>query len=127
MQRIRKRPRLDQLLNQHRSGKVAWGRKLYLLLLSGLGLVLFNYFVGDAFLLRADGILLTDRKIVAATYPAKVVAVRVKEGDIVPQGEILVDLRSADMLRDIADLSVRTGNLAAQEAQLRVRDATREF
>jgi multidrug resistance efflux pump len=124
MQRIRKRPRLDQLLNQQRSSKIAWGRKLYLLLLSGLGLVLFNYFVGDAFLLRADGILLTDRKIVAATYPAKVVAVRVKEGDIVPQGEILVDLRSADMLRDIADLSVRTGNLAAQEAQLRVRGAT---
>jgi len=120
MQQIRKRPRLDKLVNQQRSSKAAWGRRLYLTLLGGLAFALVNYFLGDAVFLRADGILLTDRQIVAATYPAKVSAVRVKEGESVQQGAILVELQSADMLRDIADLSVRNADLAAREAQLRV-------
>ena len=124
MQRIRTRPRLDKLLNQHRSAKAAWGRRLYLTLLCGLGLALLNYLLGDAILLRADGILLTDRQIIAATYPAKVAAVRVKEGEGVAQGAVLVELQSADMLKDIADLSVRNADLAARETQLRVSAAS---
>jgi len=124
MKRIRKRPRLDKLLNQSRSSKVAWGRRLYLLLLCGLGLELANYFLGDAIFLRADGILLTDRQIIAATYQAKVVDVRVKEGQSVPQGAVLVQLQSAEMLKDIADLSVRIADLAARESQLRARAAS---
>jgi multidrug resistance efflux pump len=123
MQHIRKRPRLDKLINQQRSSKAAWGRRLYLVLVCALALALANYFLGDAVMLRADGILLTDRQIIAATYPAKVTAVRVKEGENVTQGAVLVELESADMLRDIADLSVRNADLAAREAQLRVSAA----
>jgi multidrug resistance efflux pump len=126
MQRIRTRPRLDKLLNQQRSAKIAWSRRVYLLLVSGLTLGLLNYFAGDAILLRADGILLTDRQIIAATYPAKVAAVRVKEGESVAQGAVLVELQSADMLKDIADLSVRAADLAARETQLRVNAASVE-
>jgi multidrug resistance efflux pump len=124
MQRIRKRPRLDKLLNQQRSVEIAWGRRLYLALLCGFALALLNYFVGDALELRADGIILTDRQIVAATYPAKVSAVYVKEGEIVPRGALLVELQSADMLKDIADLSLRNADLAARETQLRVTAAS---
>jgi multidrug resistance efflux pump len=124
MQRIRKRPRLDKLVNQQRSVKIAWGRRIYLTLLCGLGVALLNYFVGDALVLRADGIILTDRQIVAATYPAKVSAVHVKEGEIVPRGALLVELQSADMLKDIADLSLRNADLAARETQLRVSAAS---
>jgi multidrug resistance efflux pump len=123
MQHIRKRPRLDKLINQQRSSKAAWGRRLYLALVCALALALANYFLGDAMILRADGILLTDRQIIAATYPAKVAAVRVKEGENVAKGAVLVELESADMLRDIADLSVRNADLSAREAQLRVSAA----
>jgi len=124
MQRIRTRPRFDKLLNQQRSARIAWARHIYLTLLCGLTLGLLNYFLGDAILLRADGILLTDRQIIAATYPAKVAAVRVKEGESVAQGALLVELQSADMLRDIADLSVRAADLSARETQLRVNAAS---
>jgi multidrug resistance efflux pump len=124
MKYIRKRPRLDTLLNQQRVDKKPWGRRLYLLLLAGLSLALLNHFLGAAVVLRADGILLTDRQVVAATYPAKVVAVRVKEGDAVKEGEVLFELESADMLKDIADLAARNSDLVIHEAELRGRVAT---
>jgi multidrug resistance efflux pump len=124
MQYIRKRPRLDTLLNQQRASNAAWGRWLYLVLLAGLALALVNHFLGAAIMLRADGILLTDRQIVAATYPAKVVAVHVKEGDAVTAGKVLIELESADMLKDIADLAARNADLAVRQAELRGRVAT---
>jgi multidrug resistance efflux pump len=124
MKYIRRRPRFDKLVNQQRSGSGSWSRRIYLVMLLGLTLGLVNYFVGDALVLRADGILLTDRQVVAATYPAKVSAVRVKEGDAVLQGSVLVELQSADMLRDLADIAARDADLAARETQLSVKAAT---
>jgi multidrug resistance efflux pump len=124
MQRLRKRPRLDTLLNQQRAATVAWGRRIYLVLLALLALAVLNYLVGDAVLLRADGILLTDRQIVAATYPARVTTVQVKEGDAVAKGAVLLELESADMLKGIADLAVRNAELAVRGEQLRGRIAT---
>lgn len=127
MQRIRKRPRLDTLVNQQRSvSPVAWGRRIYLGLLAVLGLAIADYAVGDAVLLRADGIVIVDRTIVAATYPAKVRAVRVREGEQVEAGQVLIELDSADMLKDIAELAARNSELAIREAQLRVRRSTIE-
>ena len=119
MQFIRKRPRLDALLNQQRANTLAWGRRFYIVLLAILGIGLVNYFIGDAVFLRADGILLTDRQIVAATFPAKVAAVHVKEGDVVAKGAVLVELQSAEMLKEIADLGLRNADLAVREEQLR--------
>jgi multidrug resistance efflux pump len=124
MQFIRKRPRLDALLNQQRANTLAWGRRFYIVLLAILGIGLVNYFIGDAVFLRADGILLTDRQIVAATFPAKVAAVHVKEGDVVAKGAVLVELQSAEMLKEIADLGLRNADLAVREEQLRARIAT---
>lgn len=124
MLRIRKRPRFDNLFNQQRATTVAWGRRIYLGLLLLLGLGVLNYFLGDAVVLRADGILLTDRYIVAATYPARVAAVRVKEGDAVGEGTVLIELESAEMLKDIADLALKNADLATRRLQLRVRATT---
>jgi len=124
MQYIRKRPRIDTLLNQQRAASAAWSRRFYLLLLVVLGLLLLKYLLGDAIIFHADGILLTDRHVVAATYPAKVTAVRIKEGDPVAGGTVLFELESADMLKELADLALRNSDLAVREAQLRGRIAT---
>jgi multidrug resistance efflux pump len=124
MQSIKKRPRLDTLKNQERASPIRWGRRVYLGLLALLGLFLVDYAVGDAVLLRADGIVATDRQIVAAVYPAKVSAVRVREGEVVEAGAVLVQLESADMLKDIADLAARNADLAVRETQLTVRART---
>ena len=125
MQRIRKRPQLDTLVNQQRAGAtITWGKRIYLGVLAALGLAIANYAVGDAVLLRADGIVIVDRSIVGATYPARVGAVRVREGQHVEEGQVLIELKSADMLKDIADLAARNSELAIREAQMRVRQST---
>ena len=124
MLRIRKRPRFDNLVNQQRSATASWGRRIYLVLLLLLAIGVLNYLVGDTVLLRADGILLSDRYIVAATYPGRISAVHVKEGDRVKAGASLFQLDSAEMLKSIADLSLRTGELSTRLTQLRMRAAT---
>lgn len=124
MRSIKKRPRLDTLKNQERASPVKWGRRVYLVILAALGLFLVDYAVGDALFLRADGIVATDRQIVAAVYPAKVSSVKVREGDRVEAGAVLVELESAEMLKDIADLAARNADLAVRETQLAVRANT---
>ena len=125
MQRIRNRSRLDTLVNQSRVGSpVAWGKRIYLALVTVLGLLVLNYAVGDAIILRADGTVLNDRYIVAATYPAKVLRVNVREGQKVQAGQELVELESSEMLKEISELSILASELAIREAQLRNRRST---
>ena len=125
MQRIRNRSRLDTLVNQKRVGSpVAWGKRIYLALVTVLGLLVLDYAVGDAIILRADGTVLNDRYIVAATYPAKVLRVNVREGQEVQAGQELVELESSEMLNEISELSIRASELSIREAQLRNRRNT---
>jgi len=124
MQRLRKRPRLDTLASQQRAGAAAWGRRIYLGLLAILALSLLDYAFGDAVFLRADGIVLANKHVVAATYAGRVVDVRAREGQTVDKGAVLVQLESADMLKDIADLSSRNADLASKIGQTRLRLAT---
>lgn len=95
-----------------------------MILLSAFLLAIVNYFAGDTIFLRADGILLTNRQVVAATYSAKVASVLIKEGDRVNEGDLLLKLESAEMLKDIAELAVRNADLSGRESELRVKAAT---
>lgn len=125
MERIRKRTRLDTLVNQRRVvSPLSWSRWIYLGLVAALALFLGNYVVGDAVLLRADGIVLTDRHIFASTYPAKVSRVNVREGQQVQVGTALLEMESAEMLKDISDLAARTSDLSIREAEIRNQRAT---
>ena len=124
MKRIRKRTRLDLLVNQKRAAPIAWGKQIYLALALMLGLGLANYAVGDAVILRADGIVLNDHYVVAATYAAKVKRVNVREGQKVRAGAGLIELESADMLKELAELSARASELSIRETQLRYRRNT---
>lgn len=124
MEQIRSRPRIDTLAVGRRWDPVRWGRRIYLVIIAVLGLMLLNYFFGDALILRADGLVVSQRYAVSATYAAKVSAVYVKEGDRVTEGRVLAKLESADVLKDIAQLSVQYADLAARNAQLSIRAGT---
>jgi multidrug resistance efflux pump len=124
MQRLRKRPRLDTLASQQRAGTAAWGRRIYLCLLAMLALAVLDYAIGDVVFFRADGIALANRQIVAATYAGRVVDVRVREGQSVGNNAVLVRLESADMLKEIAELSSRNAELASKTGELRLKLAT---
>ena len=124
MQRLRKRPRLDKLASEQRAGTVAWGRGIYLALLGILCIFLLDYAFGDAVFLRAEGIVLSNRYVVAATYAGRVSDVHAREGQRVERGEVLVQLESADMLKDVADLSARNADLGSKISQLRLKLTT---
>jgi multidrug resistance efflux pump len=124
MQRIRTRTRLDRLSSEQRASPVRWGKRIYLAILLGLGLLVLNWAVGDALILRADGLVIADRSVAGTLYPARVARVLVREGQRVTAGDIVVELESADMLRDIAQVSAQNADLAAHEVQLTTRAVT---
>ena len=124
MQRIRKRTRIDTLANEERASPVRWGRRAYFAILACLGLLGINWGVGDAVILRADGLVTANRSVAGATYAGRVSKVFVREGQRVAAGEVVVELESADMLRDIAQSAAQNAELAVREAQFRVRAVT---
>ncbi|ODA68248.1 multidrug resistance protein MdtN [Methyloligella halotolerans] len=121
MLKIHKRPSVDKLVSEQRVESASWGRRIYLALLAMLGLVILNYLFGDMVFLRAEGILLTDRDVVAATYPGQVVKVEVTEGQEVKKGAVLVRMESAQMVRDIAELTLKAADLIEKNAQLQIK------
>ena len=83
IRQLRKPSRADNIPNETRAAptkRINWGRYVYLTLLFGLAAAIFNYLYGDAFILRADGLVLRDKTSIAATYIAQVDSVLVREG-----------------------------------------------
>ena len=119
MKRLRKHPRVDTLGTQQRAGSVRWGRLIYLSLVTAFAGSIAYYVAGNTVVLSADGIVLKDRYAVDASYPAKVIEVFVKEGDRVETGTPLLRLESFDMVKELADMAYRDGELAIREGQLR--------
>jgi multidrug resistance efflux pump len=121
MKRLRKHPRIDTLGNQQRAGSVRWGRLIYLSLVTAFGGSIVYYLAGETVVLSADGIVLKDRYAIDASYSAKVIEVFVKEGDKVKAGTPLLRLESFEMVKELADMAYRDGELAIREGQLRGR------
>lgn len=121
MKRLRKHPRIDTLGKQQRAGSVRWGRLIYLSLVTAFAGSILYYLAGNTVVLSADGIVLKDRYAVDASYPAKVIEVFVKEGDKVEAGTPLLRLESFEMVKELADMAYRDGELAIREGQLRGR------
>ena len=121
---LRKRPRLDTLVNEKRRVTNVAGRMVYLALLVAFALTILNYLFGDFVFLRADGLVVRDHIEIASTYLARVEEVAVKEGQRVNKGEVLLRLQSADLLERLADLSARRAQLAAREVDFKTRAAT---
>lgn len=124
MKRLRSKSRVDTLAVQQswRSGQ--WTRRIYLVLLAAIALVVLNYSLGDAVILRADGMVVRDRYDVGATFPAKVAAVYVEKGDRVDKGQVLAKLESAEILKDIAQLSLQFADISTRDAQIAIRAGT---
>lgn len=126
MKRLRKRPRIDSLGAQQRAGSVRWGRFVYLTLVSAFVGSLVYYLAGNMVVLSLDGTVLRDRSAVDAAYPARVTEVFVREGAKVEAGTQLARLESFDMIKQLADLAYRDGELALRVQQIEGRIASIE-
>ncbi|MGP1396930.1 MAG: HlyD family secretion protein [Inquilinaceae bacterium] len=121
IRKLKARPRVDTFQNAPRRPGSSWGRFVYLGLLALLGLGLANYVWGDTVFLRADGLTLRDRTLVAATSIVRVEEVHVRPGQRVRADDILLRVGSTEVLDRIADLAMRDAELAEREAALRSR------
>lgn len=124
MKRIRTRTRIDILASDQRTSPVRWGRRIYFAILLALVFLGLDWAIGDALILRADGLVIADRSVAAATYAARVTKVLVTEGQRVAAGDVVAELESPDMLRDIAQVSARNAELSLRDVQLRARAIT---
>lgn len=118
MKNLRKAIRVDNLGKQQRAASAKWGRIVYLTMIGGFCASLLYYLFGNIFVLSADGIVLTSMRAVDASYTGKIVEVYVQEGDRVEEGTPLLKLESFEMVKQIAELALRDGDLAVRESQL---------
>lgn len=121
MRPLKKRVRPDNLPNDQRVARGSIGRIVYLVLLALFATAVLNYFFGDFIFLRADGLVLRDRSVVATTYIARVQKVNVTEGQIVKKGDPILQLQSLEVLERIADLSFKRVDLAAKATDFKIR------
>ena len=91
------------------------------MLLLGLGAAVLNYLFGDLVIMRADGLVLRNKSVIAATYVARVESIAVREGQEVTKGEVLLTLLSTEMLDRLADLSSRRAQLNLNSVDLTIR------
>ncbi|RFC68824.1 MULTISPECIES: HlyD family secretion protein [Mesorhizobium] len=119
MKKLRNTIRIDNLGKQQRAASAKWGRRVYLTMIAGFVTSLLYYLFGSIFVLSADGIILTSMRAVDASYTGKIVDVYVQEGDLVEEGMPLLKLESFEMVKEIAELALRDGELAVRESQLR--------
>jgi multidrug resistance efflux pump len=115
---LRKRFRPDNLSNQVRAQPRAMGRRVYLFaVMCGAGYLLLQL-VGAMLFLKADGLVMKDRTVIASLYNARVGIVHVTSGDAVTKGEPLLTLQSTEMLDRLADVIGKKGTIITREGQI---------
>jgi multidrug resistance efflux pump len=124
MRALKRRLRPDNIPSEQRVTRGSAGRIIYLALLGIFTLVVLDYFFGDYFAFRADGLVLRDQSVVATAYIARVESIDVREGQTVERGNKLLKLQSMDILERLADLSTKRAELVAKATDFRVRMET---
>ncbi len=126
MRHLRKAVRFDRLDTEPRSSTGRFGRVFYLCLLGAFVCLLSYYFLGGMFVLSADGVVMSERQIVAARYPGMITAVLVHEGDTIKKGDPLVQIESFETVKTLADLSLRNSEFSYRDIELRAKAASIE-
>lgn len=121
---IKTRRRPDALVNDVRRERNSLGRRIYVVLLAAGAVAIVNYLVGDMVFLRADGLVVRDRTVIASAYLAELTTVEVREGDVVAAGQPLLTVQSAEMIDRLGQLSAREGELIARLSEIKVKART---
>lgn len=121
IKKLKNRPRSDSFDREPQRVRRQWDRLVYLVMLAGFLTALLNYTVGDLVFLRADGLVLRTRGVVAATSLVQVRSIDVTPGQRVHAGDRLLHAESFEILDRIAEFSILEAELAEREAALRTQ------
>ncbi len=119
--RLKRRARVDNLQNDVRRNSGRYGRWLYLAVVCGFFLWIFDTFVGEYFYFSADGLVVQDRTVMATQFSASVDLVSVEEGTRVATGQLLARVRSQSVEESIATLSADLAEVLTRTAEMTVR------
>jgi multidrug resistance efflux pump len=119
--RLTKRSRIDTLQNEIRRRGNPWDRAIYFGLVAVFLAWIFDAFLGDYFYLRADGLVLKDRVVVATQFTAQVQDLEVAEGIEVKRGQPVVRLKSQEVEETLAKLSSDIANATGKRTAFGVR------
>ena len=119
--RLTRRPRIDTLQNEMRRRRNSWDRWIYFGLVGAFLIWIGDLFVGDLFYLSAEGLVLSDRVVLATQFPAQIDELRVVEDGKVKAGEVVARLRSKEAEETLAKLSADIATAAARATQFGIR------
>ena len=103
--RLTRHPRIDTLQNEIRRRSHSWDRWIYFALVGAFLVWLFDMFAGDLFYLRANGLVLSNRIVLATQFTAQIDDLNVVEGGEVKTGQVVAHLRSKEAEETLAKLS----------------------
>jgi len=119
--KLRTRPRIDTLATEIRKRKRSIAPYVYLGMLAVFLGWIADVFLGDMVYLRADGIVLQDKVVVASEFLGTVTNLDVDTGSRVAKGQPIAHLRSQDVEERLARLSADYTNALALTAQAKVQ------
>lgn len=121
---LREHTRVDKFLNDVRENQKSrrnYGRYFYLACVIAVFAYLGNIFFGHLLWLRAEGLILADRVIVASPYSVQVTKVMVRPGQQVRQGEVLAMVTSPQIMESMATLTSKAAETTARQAELAIK------
>lgn len=107
-----------------RTRRLAVIRWVYLGSILFLAAWLANFFFGDMFYLRSEGLVVGQPSVVAAEFPVTVRDLLVREGEQVQAGQVAAVVTSQEVLETIARLSADIAGRQVRLGELRIRDQT---
>lgn len=128
MRTLRKRPRPDTHKNELRRKPGRLGRFIYMGMLIAVFAVIANYLWGDLLVFQADGLVVREKTVIAASSLSQIKSVAVAEGQEVAAGTMVLRIESTEILERLADLSMRGAELTQRQAALTLQaDAARKM
>jgi len=107
-----------------RTRRLAVIRWVYIICVLALAAWLANFFFGDMFYLRSDGLVVGEPSVVAAEFPVTVRDVLVRAGEHVEAGQVAAIVSSQEVLETIARLSADIAGRQVRLSELRIRNQT---
>jgi multidrug resistance efflux pump len=118
---IKKRTKADVFENDVRASKPKWGRYIYLSCVFLFFAYIANLLVGPVNWLQADGLVTSDRIVIATPYDSQVLQISVQPGQVVRKGQVLAHVHSSQVANVLATLAAQNAATVARQAELAIR------